>query len=76
MGRIRRANFERLKNPYREQETLMTCPSCHGNGSFSIEDASTYKQIMCRWCGGMGGVVRHVYQAFLRAQRIYNNKSQ
>ncbi len=76
MGSIHRLHKERMKNPHTEQDTLLSCPACSGNGfKVMVESSTSYSKIMCRWCSGTGGVVRHAYLAFKRIERIYKLNS-
>lgn len=71
MGNLRKESTDRFKIPPREQSTLLPCPACKESGFIIQETATTYKQIKCKWCQGIGGVMKKMFEAYKRAERIF-----
>lgn len=70
MGTLRRKSSHRIHLPKEDQDTLVPCPRCKGNGRVVIQDdGRLYRTLMCKWCQGSGGVNRDLIRAWRRLER-------
>jgi transcription elongation factor Elf1 len=74
-GKLKKISSDRWKIPERHQPTLIECPACNANGYKIEDDGHNYKQILCKWCDGSGGVMKPIFEAFQRIKRIYKINS-
>lgn len=77
MGSKRKQSSQRLRLrsalPNQDQETLIPCPACNGQGYQSHERKMvSYAMIACPWCETKGLIDHIMRRLFLRWLRIYN----
>jgi len=77
MGSKREQSSQRLllrsTLPDQDQETLIPCPACDGQGYQSRERPGvSYAVIACPWCETKGLIDHTMRRVFLRWLRIYN----
>ena len=53
-----------------EQETKPFCPACEGRGRIHTEDGTTYREVKCETCNGLGVVDRDQMRTWMAAQQI------
>lgn len=53
----------------KSQITLIDCPACHGTGYAKEEIGTSYRHIICKWCSGIGGVTKQIFESFFRVNK-------